>query len=45
MKTWVYALSRMLNSSPEKISVLVGLEETIHFYGELLKTRYKKGSA
>jgi AcrR family transcriptional regulator len=37
MKTYVYTLSRMLNTRPEDISVLIGLEESMHLYGELLK--------
>jgi AcrR family transcriptional regulator len=36
MKTYVYTLSRMLNTKPEEISALIGLEESMHLYGELL---------
>jgi AcrR family transcriptional regulator len=37
MKTYVYTLSRMLNTKPEEVSTLIGLEESMHLYGELLK--------
>ncbi|MDR1587446.1 MAG: TetR/AcrR family transcriptional regulator [Treponema sp.] len=37
MKTYVYALSRMLNTRPEEVSTLIGLEESMHLYGELLR--------
>jgi AcrR family transcriptional regulator len=37
MKTYVYTLSRMLNTKPEEVSNLIGLEESMHFYGEVLK--------
>ncbi|MDR2133627.1 MAG: TetR/AcrR family transcriptional regulator [Treponema sp.] len=37
MKTYVYTLSRMLNTRPEEVSTLIGLEESMHLYGELLK--------
>ncbi|MDR0719280.1 MAG: TetR/AcrR family transcriptional regulator [Treponema sp.] len=39
LKTYVYALSRILNAAPEKISALISLEETVHFYGEILKRK------
>jgi AcrR family transcriptional regulator len=39
MKAYVYTLSRMLNISPEEVSGLIGLEESIHFYGEVLKRK------
>jgi AcrR family transcriptional regulator len=37
MKAYVYTLSRMLNTQPEKISSLIGLEESMHFYREVLR--------
>jgi AcrR family transcriptional regulator len=37
MKAYVYALSRMLNARPEAVANLIGLEESMHFYGEVLK--------
>jgi AcrR family transcriptional regulator len=37
MKAYVYALSRMLNAGPEKVAHLIGLEESMHFYGEVLR--------
>ncbi|MDR0601624.1 MAG: TetR/AcrR family transcriptional regulator [Treponema sp.] len=37
MKTYVYCLSRILNTRPQAVSDLVGLEESMHFYGEVLK--------
>jgi AcrR family transcriptional regulator len=37
MKTYVYCLSRILNTQPQEVSVLIGLEETMHFYGEVLR--------
>jgi AcrR family transcriptional regulator len=37
MKAYVYTLSRMLNTRPEEVSGLIGLEESIHFYGEVLR--------
>jgi AcrR family transcriptional regulator len=39
MKTYVYTLSRMLNTKAEDVSRLIGLEESMHLYGELLKRR------
>jgi hypothetical protein len=38
MKTYVYALTKILNTGSDRISHLINLEETIHFYGEVLKT-------
>jgi hypothetical protein len=38
MKTYVYALAKILNTGHEKISSLISLEETMHFYSEVLKT-------
>ncbi|MDR2370698.1 MAG: TetR/AcrR family transcriptional regulator [Treponema sp.] len=37
MKTYVYCLSRILNTQPQEVSVLISLEETMHFYGEVLR--------
>jgi AcrR family transcriptional regulator len=37
MKAYVYALSRMLNTRPEDVAGLIGLEESMFFYGELLR--------
>jgi AcrR family transcriptional regulator len=37
MKTYVYCLSRILNTPSQAVSDLVGLEESMHFYGEVLK--------
>jgi AcrR family transcriptional regulator len=37
MKSYVYVLSRMLNTRPEDVARLIGLEETMFFYGELLR--------
>jgi AcrR family transcriptional regulator len=37
MKTYVYALSRILNTQAQTVAELVGLEESMHFYGEVLK--------
>jgi AcrR family transcriptional regulator len=37
MKAYVYALSRMLNTRPEDVAALIGLEESMFFYGELLR--------
>jgi AcrR family transcriptional regulator len=37
MKSYVYALSRMLNTRPGEVSNLIGLEESMFFYGELLR--------
>jgi AcrR family transcriptional regulator len=37
MKTYVYAVSRILSISPEKASALISLEETVGFYGAVLK--------
>jgi AcrR family transcriptional regulator len=37
MKAYVYTLSRMLNTRPEEVSGLIGLEESMHFYGEVLR--------
>jgi AcrR family transcriptional regulator len=37
MKSYVYVLSRMLNTRPEDVAALIGLEETMFFYGELLR--------
>jgi hypothetical protein len=37
MKAQVYALSRLLNTRPEEVANLIGLEESMHFYGEVLK--------
>jgi hypothetical protein len=38
MKAYVYVLSRILNTRPEEVSNLIGLEESMFFYGELLRT-------
>ncbi|GHV38182.1 TetR family transcriptional regulator [Spirochaetia bacterium] len=37
MKAYVYTLSRMLNTGPEAVSTLIGLEGSMHLYGELLR--------
>jgi AcrR family transcriptional regulator len=37
MKAYVYALSRMLNTRPEEVANLISLEESMHFYGEVLR--------
>ena len=37
MKSYVYTLSRMLNTKPEEVSRLIGLEESMHFYGAVLR--------
>jgi AcrR family transcriptional regulator len=37
MKTYVYVLSRILNTRPEEVSTLINLEESMFFYGELLR--------
>jgi AcrR family transcriptional regulator len=37
MKSYVYVLSRMLNTRPEEVSKLICLEESMVFYGELLR--------
>jgi AcrR family transcriptional regulator len=37
MKSYVYVLSRILNTRPEEVSKLIGLEESMIFYGELLR--------
>jgi AcrR family transcriptional regulator len=39
MKTYVYVLAKILNAGHEKISSLISLEETMHFYSEVLKTK------
>jgi AcrR family transcriptional regulator len=39
MKTYVYAVSRILSITPEKASYLIGLEETVGFYGAVLKAK------
>jgi hypothetical protein len=39
MKAYVYALSRLLNASPEAISDLINLEESMLFYKQLLTAR------
>jgi AcrR family transcriptional regulator len=38
MKAYVYTLSRMLNTPPAAVAALIGLEESMFFYGELLRT-------
>jgi hypothetical protein len=43
MKTYVYCLSRVLNTQPQEVSALIGLEETMHFYGEVLKKSKNQG--
>ena len=43
MKSYMYAISRMLNIKPEEVSNLIGLEETMHFYGELLRKSKREG--
>jgi AcrR family transcriptional regulator len=37
MKSYVYTLSRMLNTKPDEVSRLIGLEESMHFYGAVLR--------
>jgi AcrR family transcriptional regulator len=37
MKSYVYAISRMLGIKPDDVSSLIGLEESMHFYGEVLR--------
>jgi AcrR family transcriptional regulator len=37
MKAYVYTLSQMLNAKPDEVSRLVGLEESMHFYGAVLR--------
>ncbi|MDR2158971.1 MAG: TetR/AcrR family transcriptional regulator [Treponema sp.] len=37
MKTYVYTLSRMLNTKTDEISRLIGLEESMHFYGAVMR--------
>jgi hypothetical protein len=39
MKAYIYTMSRILNTSVEAVSELVGLEESMHLYSELLKTK------
>ncbi|GHV95741.1 TetR family transcriptional regulator [Spirochaetia bacterium] len=39
MKAYMYTISRMLNIKPEEVSSLIGLEESMHFLGEVLKKR------
>ncbi|AEF83349.1 TetR/AcrR family transcriptional regulator [Leadbettera azotonutricia] len=39
MKTYVYALAKILNAGHEKIASLISLEETMRFYSEVLKTK------
>jgi AcrR family transcriptional regulator len=39
MKTYVYAVSRILSITPEKASDLISLEETVGFYGTVLKAK------
>jgi AcrR family transcriptional regulator len=39
LKTYVYTLSRLLNMEIEKVSVLIDLEKTLHFYRELLRKK------
>ena len=39
LKTYVYSLSGILNAPLKKVSGLVNLEEAVHFYGEVLKTK------
>lgn len=41
MKTYVYCLSRILNARSQAVSDLIGLEESMHFYGEVLKKTKK----
>jgi DNA polymerase III psi subunit len=41
MKTYVYAVSRILSTTSEKVSALISLEETVSFYGAILKAREK----
>ena len=38
MKSYVYVLSRILNTKPGEVAKLIGLEESMFFYGELLQT-------
>jgi AcrR family transcriptional regulator len=38
MKSYVYVLSRMLNTRSEEVAALIGLEESMFFYGELLRS-------
>jgi AcrR family transcriptional regulator len=37
MKSYVYVISRMLGIKPDDVSSLIGLEESMHFYGEVLR--------
>jgi AcrR family transcriptional regulator len=37
MKAYVYSLSRILNTQPNEVSELIGLEGSMHFYEEVLK--------
>jgi len=37
LRTYVYALSSILNCSQVQVSSLISLEEAVHFYGEVLK--------
>jgi AcrR family transcriptional regulator len=39
MKSYVYVISRMLGLKPDDVSSLIGLQETMHFYGEVLRKR------
>jgi AcrR family transcriptional regulator len=41
MKAYVYVLSRILNTRPEEVSTLINLEESMFFYGELLRAQGK----
>jgi AcrR family transcriptional regulator len=39
MKTYVYIFSRILHLPAAEVSNLISLEETMHFYGEVLKAK------
>jgi AcrR family transcriptional regulator len=39
MKTYVYIFSRILHAPAAEVSNLICLEETMHFYGEVLKAK------
>jgi AcrR family transcriptional regulator len=39
MKTYVYIFSRILHAPAAEVSNLISLEETMHFYGEVLKAK------
>jgi AcrR family transcriptional regulator len=42
MKTYVYALSRIIGANFEETAALIGLEESLQLYGEVFRARVKE---